>query len=243
MTAKKKDIELSEDVKAILEAISSGDTSSVPLDAVKSLVDSLGLAVVSKGISESKERISRKSEVVKYAEVDKLDKEDLKAIREFAKAVEKAPIIDAIEPRALTQDEKDALIEVELVRRKVEDINKGLYARDRSTGLNHLTFINDGDPYAVGEIVSVKHGHKATVHNTERVGVPNYAALKEVVDEDVWKEIVSEEVTTTYTVDETKVAQAMAEGKITLEQFAALVPEKKISRVFSVKALKPGDEV
>jgi hypothetical protein len=243
MTAK-KEIELSSDVKDLLEAISNPDAAkSVDLEAVKSLMDTLGLAVVAKGISEAKERISRKSEVAKYASSTKLNKDDAKAIREFVKAFEKAPIIDAENPRALDQEEKDALVEVELTRRKVEDIVKGLYQRDRDTGLNHLTFVNDGDPYAVGNIVSVKHGYKVAVHKTERVGAPNYAALKEVVDEEVWKEIVSEEVSVTYTVDENKVAQAMAEGKITLDQFAALVPEKKISRVFSVKPLKEGDKV
>jgi ribosomal protein S13 len=196
----------------------------------------MGLSVVAKGVSEAKSRVVRKDEVVKYSKATQLDKEDLKAIREFAKSVDKAPVIE--DPRALTLEEQEAWIEVEVNRRKVEDINEGLKDRDRSALFNHFSFTT-GDPYAEGTIVSLKHGMKGVAYNSERTGKPNYEALKDVLPEEVWKEIVN----VTYEVDEEKIAQAMVEGKITMDQFSALVPEKKIIRNFTVKPLKEGDSV
>lgn len=235
-------IELPDETKALLEAMASGDVSKVDPAALQKLMGDLGMKAVSAGISEAKTRVTRRDEVAKYSKATALSQEDKDAISEFEAAVAKAPqLLDAEEMRPLSSEEQEALVEVEMCRRKVEDISKGLYERDRTTAFNHLTFTNDGDPYAVGEIRSLKHGMKVSVYNSERVGSPNYAALQELVDEDTWNDLTDEVITRE--VNEEKVAKALAEGNITMEQFASLIPEKKTVRNFTLKAIKEGESV
>jgi hypothetical protein len=244
MPAKKKEtsIEVSAEKQALIEAITSGNTDGVSLDAVKELLDSLGMAAVAKGIQGVK--TSRIEVVRKWLTATELSEDEKKSIESLPEVIGTTPIFTSeSDVRDFSQDEVDTMVNELATMRPVEDIVKGRREALRQTAFNIVTLRNENEPNADGDLVSLKYGKKVSVTHSTRKGEPNYEALKEVVDEEVWKEIVSEQVTVSYAVDEEKLAAALGAGKVTLEQFAALVPEEKVSRVFTLKDLKEGDSL
>lgn len=236
------DIELSEDKQALIQAIATGNTEGVSLDALHELLDSMGLKGVAKGVQGAK--TSRIEKVRRWLTATELDPEEKATIEKLPEIIGKAPIITSEdEVRDFKQPEIDLMVEEMVTLRPTEDIIEGRRQAIRSTTFNLVTLRNGDDPYAVGDLVSTKFNKKLSVTKQVRKGEPNYEALKAVLPDKVWKAIVTEEVTVSYKVDEEKLTQALGEGKVTMEQFASLIPEEKTSRVFSLKDLKEGEAV
>jgi uncharacterized protein (DUF2384 family) len=244
MPAKKKSdaIEVSKEKQDLINAIATGNTEGVDLSAVQDLLDALGMKAVAKGIQGVK--TSRVEVQRRWLTATELSEDERKSIERLPEVIGSTPIFTSEEDvRDFTQAEVDSMVQEMDTMRPVQDIVEGRRQALRSTAFDIITLRNGDDPNATGDLSSPKHGKKITVGKQVRKGEPNYEALKQVVDEEVWKAIVSEEVTVTYKVDEEKLAEALGDGRVTLEQFAALVPEEKVSRVFSLKDLKEGDAV
>lgn len=261
MATKKKD-ELAKDprIEAALKAIASGDKSAVDMTVVQEILSGLGLKAFAQGAAV--ERYSRKAKVEEYLHATELSEDDKLMVKRFAEAVGKTPVIQSAEEAAdVNQATIDAIMETTLVTKPVQDIAKGQYERDRASILNLMTFRDpEQDPNATGTISSPVHGHKFVVSKSERVPEPNYAALEDVVDPEVWDDITDEIVVRE--VDEDRLALAMQtckhcpagkqhtakmkhdfEPKVTLEQFQAVIGEVSVSRRLLVQPLKEGDPI
>lgn len=210
------------------------------LSANKDLLNELGVAVVSKGIAEAK--YSRKAAAERWASGNtELSKDERKDVAALPKVIGSGvTFADESEVRDLTQDEIDALMEEELVRRRSEDILKGRYAAIRQS-IIEVARLRTDEEYPKTSIASLKHGKKFALTFTEKVKQPDFESLRDVVTPDVWTDITDEVVTREVNAD--KLLKALSENKITMEQYFAIVPEKTVTPVLSVRDLKAGDEV
>lgn len=240
--AEKAEIELSSEKQALIEAIATGNTDGVDLAAVQELLGSLGLAAVAKGVQVAK--TSRIQVKRRWESATELSDEEKGKIDRLVEVLGKTPIFTTEdEVRDFNQAEVDQLVEELDTMYPVADIVEGRRQALRQTAFNIITLRNDGDAFATGDLKSPKNGKKVAVTKQVRRSEPDYTRLKDMVDEDVWKDLVSEEVTVTYLVDEEKIATALADGRITFDQFVALVPEEKVTRVFSLKDMKEGEPI
>ena len=123
------------------------------------------------------------------------------------------------------------------------DILDGLKQRMRGTFINATAATNDGNPLVSDpvEFKSPKHGYKVVVSTSQSAGDPDFSKLKEILPAEVWESITDEVITRE--INEEKVSQAIADGKITMEQFVELVPDKKRWNVVSPKKMKEGEEL
>lgn len=206
----------------------------------KELLNELGVAVVAKGIAEAK--YSRKAAAERWASGNtELSTEERTNIETLPKVIGTGVTFSKPEDvRDLTQDEIDALMEEELVRRQTEDVLKGRYDAIRQSVIGVARLRTDED-FPKTSIASLKHGKKFTLTFTEKVRQPDFSALQDMVDEKVWASITDEVVVRE--VNEELLAKALDNGTITMEQYIAIVPEKTVTPVFSVRDLKAGDEV
>lgn len=196
-----------------------------------------GYKIVAKGIAE--EKTSRTAKVERWTRARELTPQEKELVADFGKLVGSGNT-ELAEGEKLSQAEIDELMREELCRRDTEDIIKGRYDAIRATVFNHLT-ADKGDELATGEVISMALGHKFVVGKQERGGVPDLAALELLVSPDIWDAITTE--VTVREIDEDKLSQAMALGLIQPEVFAQVVPAKTVSRTFTVKPIKEGDEV
>lgn len=196
-----------------------------------------GYKLVAKGIAE--EKSSRTAKVQRWSKARELTAEEKTLVSDFGKLVGSGNT-ELVEGEKLSQSEIDELMKEELCRRDTEDIIKGRYDAIRQTVFNHVT-ADKGDEFATGEVISMALGHKFVVGKQERGGVADLAALELLVTPEIWDAITSE--VTVREVNEDKLTQAMALGLIPEEMFAQIVPAKTVSRTFTVKPLKDGDEV
>jgi len=214
------------------EAIAAGD---IDLSQLQELLAAGGMKVVAKG---SEDKYSRKAKQAKWESAKELDEDEKKTI---AKLPEVLGSITPVEGTVLSQAQVDTLAQEELVRRETEDIVKGRAAAIKATLINSLRASNPDEEYPVGDFASATTGYKFSIYNQERGGKADYAKLQEAVGEDVWAEITDE--VTTRSINEEKLTKALAEGKVTLEQFSEAVPPKTVSQAWTFKPLKAGDDV
>lgn len=171
-----------------------------------------------------------------------LNDDELETIKNLPEVIGSATtILSEEEARILNVDEIDSLMEEELCRRHSEDILKGRYDAIRATILNHVTAQHPGEENAVGDVTSLKNGAKFVVGTQERGGNPDYSALEEVVGPEIWEEITAEVVTRE--VDEEKLLAAMMAGKISVDDYAKIIPDKQVIRTLTVRQLKAGDKI
>lgn len=239
MTKKKEtDIAKSEAGLALQQLLL--DNGAIDIQALNALLKDKGIKAVATGIQEARE--SRVATQREWATVGReLTKEEKKIILKLPKVMGMAPAID--EPRKLTQEEIDEWAEELLIERQVADMLNGLKDRMRGTFINAAAAENDGDPL-VPEPVEFKsplHGYKIVVSTSESSSDPDLSKLEEVVDPEVWNSIT--DTVETRVVNEQKLTQAIAEGKITMEQFIELVPDKKRWNVVSPKKMKAGEDL
>lgn len=206
----------------------------------KDLLNELGVTVVAKGIAEAK--YSRKAAAERWAsgatELSTEERTDVETLPQvIGTGVTFATEADV---RDLTQDEIDALMEEELIRRRTEDILKGRYAAIRQSVIEVARLRTD-EEFPKTTIASLKHGKKFTVTFTEKVKQPDFEQLQDLISPDVWANITDEVVVRE--VNPEKLLKALADDTITMEQYAAIVPEKTVTPVLSVRDLKAGDEV
>lgn len=226
------------DTSRLLEAIATGDTSAVDAVQLQELLARLGLKAVAAGVSERRSRIETQR---RWLTARQLSEDELRALKELPEKVGRAPVIDAENPRSLSQSEIDEWMDETLVERQVEDILKGRHEARRATFFNMATFESGGDPYATAVYPSTLHGYKFVVTKQERGGDPDYSKLEELVSPDVWHSITDE--VTVREVNEEKLAQALSDGRVPLDVFQEVVPAKTVVRVLKVEPLKAGDEV
>lgn len=197
-----------------------------------------GYKLVAKGIAESK--TSRTANMKRWTEARELSPQEKTLVADFGELVGSGNT-DLAEGEKLSQAEIDTLMKEELARRDTEDIIKGRYEAIRQTVFNHITAEKNGDEMATGEVISLMMGHKFVIGKQERGGQPDLAALELLVSPEVWEAITNE--VTVREVDEDKLSKAMSLGLVPQEAFAQIVPPKTVSRTFTVKPLKDGDEV
>lgn len=206
----------------------------------KDLLNELGIAVVAKGIAEAK--YSRKAAAERWASgATELSTDERKDVETLPKVIGSGVTFATEEEvRDLTQDEIDNLMEEELIRRRSEDILKGRYAAIRQSIIG-LARLRSNEQFPKMAFASLKHGKKFALTFTEKVKSPDYDSLQEVVSPDLWADITDEVVTRE--VNQEKLLKALSDNKITMEQYFAIVPEKTVTPVLSVRDLKDGDEV
>ena len=197
-----------------------------------------GFKLVAKGIAEAK--APRTAKVQRWTQARELSPEEKALVGDFGKLVGTGNT-ELSEGEKLSQPEIDALMKEELCRRDTEDIIKGRYEAIRQTVFNHITAANNGDELATGEVISMNLGHKFVVGKQERGGQADLAALEMLVSPDVWQAITNE--ITVREVDEAKLSQAIGLGLVPQDVFQQIVPAKSVSRTFTVKPIKEGDEV
>lgn len=206
----------------------------------KDLLNELGVTVVAKGIAEAK--YSRKAAAERWASgATELSTEERHDVETLPQVIGKGVTFATKEDvRDLTQDEIDALMEEELIRRRTEDILKGRYAAIRQAVIE-VARVRTDEEFPKTTIASLKHGKKFTLTFTEKVKQPDFEDLQELISPEVWADITDEVIVREVNAD--KLLKALADDTITMEQYAAIVPEKTVTPVLSVRELKAGDEV
>lgn len=213
------------------------DNGAVDQAALEKLRDEKGARAAWSGLQEA--RYIRAVKKREWASDAKLTKQDKATIRKLLNVMGMAPAITDDAPRTLTQEEIDLWAEELIVERETLDMLEGLKQRMRSTFINAATFENDGDPLAGHEFTSAKNRFKVVVSKSGRTRDVDYAKLERVVTPEVWEAITDEEVIRT--VNEDKLNQAFKEGKISMQHFIDVAPEKKEWPVVSPKEMKDGD--
>lgn len=244
-TSKKAtDLAKSEDGQALQKLLL--DNGALDVESLNKLLEKGGLKLVATGIKEA--RATRTSKRAEWAEEGRqLTKEERSLIRKLPTVIGSAPILT--EDRDLTPEEVDLWMEEIIVETEILDILNARWEHAaRPSFLKATAAGNEGDPVLPDgtrkEFKSHKVGFKVVVTKSGRSGEPDYSKLEKVLDEDVWEEITDAEVSVTRTVNEEKLVEALRDGKVTMEQFAALVPEKQEWPVVShPKPIKPGEEV
>lgn len=203
---------------------------------LQALLDAAGLKVVAKGESVRKDsRIARIREWASGLKT-RLEGEELTTVQSLAEAIGKAEFPE--NPGDLTQQQIDDMMAEALTIRPSQDILKGRYEAIKAAVFAAMT-VSEGDEFAPGVLTSPLHGHKFVRQVSERKASANLAALEGIVRPEVWKAIT----VTTRAVDEDKLAKAVAEGKVSIEQLSEVTtpPSKSVS--LYVRALKEGEEV
>lgn len=216
------------------------DNGAIDEAALAKLVADEGFRAAWSGLQEARyTRVGKSSE---WATGDhELTKEEEAVIRQLPEVMGMAPSITDDDPRALTDEEVDLWAEEVIIERQVIDMLEGLKKRMRSTFINATAFLNDGDPLVGHEFKSPKNGYKIVVSKSGRAGDPDFSKLEGVVAPEVWEAITDEEVIVSRTVNEEKLNQAFKEGKISMQHFIELIPEKKEWPVVTPKVMKDGD--
>jgi hypothetical protein len=194
----------------------------------------MGLTGVRAG-GEVAKRESRKAMRAAWHQPRELTGGELATIRALPKKVGSS--VQPGEPRALTQDEVDALMEEVLPIRDAQDILGGRHEAIREIVFGHVTLTSGGDEDASGTL-RARQGMKFEKRVHFEQDEPDLNALRGVVDDVTWRYITKTE----RVVDERRLARALDKGRVTLDQVRSILPEPRAVRKFFVKPIKPGEE-
>lgn len=246
-SAKKKTDESTEITSAASALISGleGNDKALALEQVQALIasgglqallDAAGLKVVAKGAAKKDSRLARVREWATGLKT-RLEGEDLTTVQALAEAIGKAQFPE--NPGDLTQEQVDDMMAEALTIRPSQDILKGRYDAIRIAVFAAMTEKEEGDEFAPSTLFSIKHGHKFVKQIREVKASANLDALEALVGPEVWKAITR----TTRTVDEQKLAKAVATGVVTYEQVQQVTSPASQSASFYVRPIKDGEEV
>lgn len=244
----KKQDEASPEVEAAVGALLAnveGENKAVALQQIQALMsngglqallDAAGLKVVAKADKVRKD--SRLARVREWALGTKtrLEGEELTTVQSLAEAIGKAEF--PANPGDLTQQQVDDMMAEALTIRPSQDILKGRYEAIKAAVFAAMTE-KEGDDLAPAVLTSPAHSHKFVRQIRESKASANFDALEGIVSDEVWKAIT----VTARKVDEDKLAKAVAEGKVSVDQIAEVTTPASKSASFYVRPLKDGEEV
>lgn len=216
---------LAEKMAALLEAEGA---------SLQDVLNALGLKAVAKGADERPG--TRVATQRAWLDATKeLDEDEALAVKALPELIGSAKPIEVGE--VPTQEKIDAIAAELKPLRKTQDVAKG-----RCDALR--LFVFNGADAKFGEeepgvFFSLKEGVKLERGIAEAKASADLAKLEELVDDKVWKSITD----TKRVVNEDKLTKALAKGTVSMDLMGQIVqPPKKIAR-FTVKPIKPGEEV